>query len=415
MIVNDIHNELAPVREEQYLSEDMARKCSLSSISSPIVDIQGQAVTSDILVALLDRPAEMKQLVSRNSQFYEAIQRYITETQGEHTWKRFQDILYKPREKLPDRAWISRISHYLVHNSVLFSKFKEIVGYAEDIPETVSPPFHYRLSASSSTGSSATSHRRSRRLSNKSFDFDLTEDDSIIEEEAPEVPEGMFTNEEQFYQQTALSGQPRRRRSSCHDIYSEPHPTFVESKIDEVDEAEVENNDESDHLSELLDDNDDDNDDDDDTNNEVNLQNVNDRRKEQSSNGMDFIKLRDHPEIQTDLPKTHPAFFRKAKQLLSLAPSSRRFSATMRRNSILEDDMPSSPMTEMDEPRLQTCSDSDEEEKHGDLVRLICRTRRQQPDDIAWFNDIMEALSGWPELIDGLNDIANEVLNGNRR
>ncbi|KAG1230520.1 hypothetical protein G6F68_019282 [Rhizopus microsporus] len=119
----------------------------------------------------------------------------------------------------------------------------------------------------------------------------------------------MFTNEEQFYQQTALSGQPRRRRSSCHDIYSEPHPTFVESKIDEVDEAEVENNDESDHLSELLDDNDDDNDDDDDTNNEVNLQNVNDRRKEQSSNGMDFIKLRDHPEIQTDLPKTHPAFF----------------------------------------------------------------------------------------------------------
>lgn len=405
MILNSsMETEYPSLKEELYLSEDMARRCSISSFNSPIVDIQGQAVASDILVALLDRPTEMRQLVSRNNQFYDTVKRYVIETQGEQSWQRFQDILYKSREKLPDRVWMSRINHCLVHNSVLLSKFKEIVGYAEDIPEAVSPPF--RLSTSSSTGSSSAGRRRSRRLS--SFD-DFAEDDSIIEEEAPEVPEGMFTNEEQFYKDIT----PRRRRSSCHDLQAEPHPTFVESKIDEVDEAEIES-DTSDHLSDLLDDDDDDDDDEEEGSNETNLQKVSDHQQQSTHKEQGIIKLRDHPEIQEHLYETYSSYFRKAKQLLSLAPSSRRFSATMRRNSIMEDEILLSPFTEMDEPRLQTCDGMEGEEENGSLVHLICSTRRQQPDDIAWYNSVMGALGGWPELVDGLNDIVNDALNKNQ-
>ncbi|KAI9279771.1 hypothetical protein BY458DRAFT_470504 [Sporodiniella umbellata] len=399
MIVNSMNPELRSVGEEPFLSEDFNRRCSINSLSSSVVDLQGQAVAADILVALLDRSAEIRQLVSRNCQFYESLKHYVIETQGERAWQRFQDILYKPREKLPDRVWITRISQFLVHNSVLFCKFKEIVGYTEEIPESVSPPF--RLSSSSSSGSSSTTgRRRSRRFSN--FD-DWPEEENIIEEEAPEVPDGLFTNEEQFYKDST----PRRRRSSCHDLQAEPHPTFVESKIDELDEVEVES-DLSDHLSDLLESDDDDLED-----NELaktNFQSQN-RLRPTLSKEQKIIRLRDYPDVQQRLCQTHPAYFRKAKQLLSLAPSSRRFSATMRRNSIMEDEIPSSPVIEMDEPRLQTCSDSDEEEEHGSLAHLICTTRRQQPDDLAWYNNVMEALGGWPELVDGLNDILDQVLN----
>lgn len=421
MYVNNPHSELPTVKESQdVLTESFARKLSISSLSSPSVDIHGQAVPSDILVALLDRPAEMVQLVSRNRQFYDAIQHYITETQGEHAWQRFQEILYKPREKLPDRVWLTCISHYLAHNSIFLSKFKEIVGYTEDTPDTISPPFHYKMSTSSSTASSNTSRRRSRRLSARSFDLDWPEEDSIIEEEAPEVPEGMFTDEEQFYQQTTPVGQqqPRRRRSSYHAFQSEPHPTFVESKIDEVEEAEVESGNESDHLSELLDN---DEEDDDDYNSEANSQRISHDSsrqptfKDRTRNNMGLVRVRDYPDVQTSLPNVYPAFFRKAKQILSLAPSSHQFSANVRRNSILEGGMPASPVIDLDEPRVQTCSDNEEDEENDHLTQLICTTRRQQPDDYLWLNNVIEVLGDWPELVDGLKDIIDDALIDHRQ
>ncbi|KAG0762343.1 hypothetical protein G6F60_007265 [Rhizopus arrhizus] len=408
MFLDNINTELITIKEGQpgLIVEDVGRKRSLSSIISPSVDIQGQAVASDILVALLDRPGEMNQLVSRNYPFYESIQRYIRETQGEQAWQRFQDLFYKPREKMPDRTWISCISHHLAHNSLLLTKFKDIVGYIEDVPEVMSPSFYFGTFSSST--SSSTGRRRSRRLSNRSFEFDLTEDESIIEEEPSLFTESMFTNEEQFYQQSA--GYPRRRRSSCHTLQSEPHPTFVESKIDEVDEAEIDTGNDSDYLKELLRDTDDDDDEED---SDQDAHNFRTAFKEGNKNIQGLARLRDYPDIQASLSKAHPGFFRKAKQLLSLAPSSRRFSATMRRNSILEGEMPPSLVTEMDEPRLQTCTDSEDGEEKEDIIHLICITRRQQPDDVAWLDSIMEALYDWPELIDGLNDIINESLNEN--
>lgn len=386
----DVSHTFNPINEEEEVDE--MRNLSISSTGSHI-DIHGQAVSSDILVALLDRHSEMKDLVSRNYQFYDTIQHYIIETQGNEAWVRFQDVIYKPRHKLPDRVWMTQISHYLSHNPVFFSKFKEIVGYEEDDDDQDPPPPVFRKSSSSSS-------RRSRRLSSMSLGED--DNESISYEEAPKITEGIFNAEDPFHQ-------GRRRRSSYHSIQSEPHPTFVDVKIDEVDEANIEQDD-SDHLADLLDD--------DDEEEEVaptaRVKEIGagystPNKRTQQYSDMDLIKLREFPDVQQDFYKMHPSFFKKAKQLLSLAPSSRRFSATIRRNSILEDAMPPSPVTELDEPRM-TCVEDEEQDKNGHLAHLICCTRRQQPDDIAWLNSVMEALSGWPELVDRLHEIIQESL-----
>ena len=458
---NVINEELEEGQDQQqFLGQDLAsdlRNCSISSTGS--IDIDGQLVSSDILVALLDRPGEMKGLATRNSQFYEALEHYIAETQGNLAWQRFQDIVYKPRDKLPDRQWMNQITHFLVHSPVFLTKFKESVGYQDDeefvsTPSTPSfvPPI--KLTSSQSTGSINTigsnggggggggGRRRSRRLSSMSLGdaLDFNDDnDTVLFDDAPKVTEGMFASEDQFYHQCQQQNIPavgfggRRRRSSYHSIQSEPHPTFVESKIDEVDEANIEveareEDEDSDHLADLLDSEDDDDDENNDANN---LRIMNDRIKDigagsstptgkgRSSRNfcdMDLIKLRDFPNFQARLPQTHSTYFRKAKQLLSIAPSSRRFSATVRRNSILEDAMPPSPVTELDEPRFQTCSETDGEDMDGNnLARLVCTTRKQQPDDIAWLNSIMEALAGWPELIDSLHEIVQESLEDNTK
>ncbi|KAI7894900.1 uncharacterized protein EV154DRAFT_497342 [Mucor mucedo] len=405
--LNNSKDVILEDEEKESFSDEFSRKCS--------IDIHGQPVSSDILVALLDRPGEMKQLAARNAQFYESLEHYITETQGEAAWQKFQDLVYKPREKLPDRAWMNQISQYLVHNPIFLSRFKDTVGYEnEDENLFVSAPPPHKLSTSSSTGSNS-GRRRSRRLSNMSLGDILDHDeDSVLEEDAPNVPEGMFSNEDQFYQQHGN----RRRRSSYHSIQSEPHPTFVESKIDEVDEVEdrqdnYQGGDESDHLGDLLDS---DSSDDDDDNRDQN------RAKDIGAGystphhvthtyaDKDLIKLREHPDFQANLPYSHPAFFRKAKQLLSLGETAHHFSATIRRNSILEDAMPPSPVTELEEPRYQTCYSEEQDDADCKLTRLICCTRRKQPDDVAWMNGVMEALEGWPELIDRLHDIINESL-----
>ncbi|KAL7334404.1 hypothetical protein PS15p_200037 [Mucor circinelloides] len=453
-------NEEEEEQDQQYLGQDLAsdlRNCSISSAGS--IDIDGQPVSSDILVALLDRPSEMRGLAACNAHFYEALEHYITETQGKDAWKRFQDIVYKPRDKLSDRSWMNQISHFLAHNRIFLTKFKESVGYEDDevsvstsdytanAPSTLFVPPR-KLTSSQSTSSINTigsnhngggggGRRRSRRLSSMSLGdaLDYNDQDSISFEDAPKVTEGMFPTEDQFYHQYQQQNVPaggfgggRRRRSSYHSIQSEPHPTFVESKIDEVDEANIEvdaqeSDQESDHLADLLDSEDDDDKEDEDTDH---LKNSSDRIKDIGAGSstptgrghssrnycdMDLIKLRDYPEFQAGLPQTHAAYFRKAKHLLSIAPSSRRFTATVRRNSILEDAMPPSPVTELDEPRFQTCSETDEEDADGNnLARLICTTRRQQPDDIAWLNSLMEALAGWPELVDRLHEIVQESL-----
>ncbi|KAI8875081.1 hypothetical protein K501DRAFT_289508 [Backusella circina FSU 941] len=386
------NNTIEEEPEEYDLPEQLERQCSISSVNNPC----GQVVGQDILVALLDRPNEVKDLMARNGQFHHALENYITETQGSTAWQRFETVLYKSREKMTDRSWMANISLFFVHSPVFMSKFKEIVGYKEEEDEHLPTR---RLS----TSSVGARRRGSRRYSNMSFhDVFEANQEKLLLEERDSFADGMFDQQhQQFYQQPNVT----RRRSSCYSIQSEPHPTFIDFKIDELDEAQVNGDDSDDHLEDLLEDSDDD---DDLMAPDVEQTTYVHQRRPRPREYTDLLTLRDHPTFQTNLPSTHGAFFRKAQQLLSFSPSSSHFMATARRNSILQDEIPSSPVATAGEPRFQIC---DDEEAHGGgLAPLLCATRREQPDDIAWLDGVMEALEGWPELVDELHDIIEESL-----
>ncbi|KAH8553467.1 hypothetical protein BGW37DRAFT_261709 [Umbelopsis sp. PMI_123] len=93
--------------------------------SSPI-DINGHVVPDNILVALLDRDNEMKELASRNKTFFSMLESHL------HTsWLDFQRVLFARREQVPDAEWIKDISKYLEHAPALLEKFRELVGYEE--------------------------------------------------------------------------------------------------------------------------------------------------------------------------------------------------------------------------------------------------------------------------------------------
>lgn len=93
-----------------------------------------------------------------------------------------------------NHTWISCTSHHLVHDTLL-TKFKDIVGYIEDVPEMISKSLYFGIFSSTPSPSG---RRRKRRLSNKTFKFDLTKDESIIEEEPSSFAEGISTNKECF-------------------------------------------------------------------------------------------------------------------------------------------------------------------------------------------------------------------------
>lgn len=275
------------------------------------VDIRGQSVNSDILVALLDRPGEMHALTARNTHFYTALKNYITETQGADAWLRFQEIVYAPREEIPDREWINAISAFLSHNPVFLSKFKESVGYEDD------------------------------------DDYHSEEDEDSSPLPSPRQSYYYYDDDDE-----GVVGKRRRSRQSSggggasRSSMMRPPPTY-----------------------ECL------------------------------------LALRDYPNIQARLPLMCPAYFRKARQLMSLAPSASRSNA-VRRNSILEEvDVMDDSTGGDDEQRFNMC-DQDSEGPYEHFCQVVCTTRQEQPDDEAWLDAIVESLDGWPQLLDDLEQIA---------
>ncbi|KAI8086632.1 uncharacterized protein BX664DRAFT_282719 [Halteromyces radiatus] len=95
---------------------------------SPCIDICAHMVPSTILVALLDREQEMRGLVRHNMPFFETLQLHLGPTQ----WPLFEDILYRDRQQLSDKEWMSRIEQFLNQVPSLLGTFKELVGYVDD-------------------------------------------------------------------------------------------------------------------------------------------------------------------------------------------------------------------------------------------------------------------------------------------
>lgn len=299
------------------------------------VDIRGRSVQPDILVALLDRPNEMKALASRNPHFYSALENYIIETQGADAWAEFQDICYALRQELNDREWMAAISRYLANNPAFLAKFKESVGY--DDPST--------------------------RGDGGNEPSDYYDDEDEDEEEVEELAEEPSQFANLVAAATAAAGDeapPQRRKSSqlLHPIFHQAIPQNGSSY----------------------------------------------------SRRLDLIQMRRYPDIQERLPLVCPAFFRKAKQLMSRASCSDKLYSAARRNSILDQQEPDSTVAADldDQPRFNWC-------EHGQLdaydkfVKTVCTTRREQPDDGEWVNAVLEALDGWPELLDDLRDIARSL------
>lgn len=108
--------------------------------------------------------------------------------------KAFSRFTLQASGKTLNHTWISCISHQLVHDTLL-TKFKDILGDIENVPVMISLYFYFGIFSSSTSSSS--DRRRKHRLSNKTFEFDLTEDESITEEPSS-FAEGISTNKEQF-------------------------------------------------------------------------------------------------------------------------------------------------------------------------------------------------------------------------
>ncbi|KAI9006640.1 hypothetical protein CLU79DRAFT_565907 [Phycomyces nitens] len=275
------------------------------------VSIQGQSVSPNILVALLNRPREMQDLAVRNAFFYEAIESYIRDTQGDSEWESFQHIVYAPREEMPDRVWMASITDYLGHHPAFLGKFKESVGYQ----------------SSSSEGEDE---------DDEDDGDDEAEDDVDDQVQVPK-------------RAPKLNLQPYRRHSHNHVHYhpmqSEPHPSITSPTLREEGES---------------------------------------RGSEEGGLVAGLVALRAHPDIQVQLPELYPAFFQRAHRCMN------------------------SCIMSMDTPRFQTADTS--EDSFEPFITLISTTRRQQPDDGAWMESILEILKCWPELIDELSDIIDDSL-----
>ncbi|CAG8791731.1 7764_t:CDS:2, partial [Racocetra persica] len=101
----------------------------LDSPGASSIDISVRDLTSDILVALVDRDVEIKDLFVRNQDYFDFVKQ--TAFSSNVRWQEFLNVLFSPREKIPDFDWMNTISKLL--SPPLLVKFKVIVGPIGDM------------------------------------------------------------------------------------------------------------------------------------------------------------------------------------------------------------------------------------------------------------------------------------------
>ncbi|KAI9468466.1 MAG: hypothetical protein EXX96DRAFT_106395 [Benjaminiella poitrasii] len=105
-------------------SSSSSNECEfLLSPPTCVIDIQGQLVPDTMLVSLVNRPQEMRDLVHHNPTFFH---HQVAPTLP--SWSQFeQNVLYADRSQLSDEAWLAVISKSLA--PTLMNKLKDLVGY----------------------------------------------------------------------------------------------------------------------------------------------------------------------------------------------------------------------------------------------------------------------------------------------
>jgi hypothetical protein len=99
------------------------------------IDIAVRDLSQDILVALVDRDVEMRELFVRNQEFFDTVKQSIFE--DDDGWENFLKVLYSKREIIPDSEWMNSISEFLSPNPPFLVKFKEIIGFYDDDDDNV--------------------------------------------------------------------------------------------------------------------------------------------------------------------------------------------------------------------------------------------------------------------------------------
>ncbi|KAF9362301.1 hypothetical protein BGX34_006441 [Mortierella sp. NVP85] len=109
-------------------NEAQERAASESSSTQDIIlnHVFTGAAPQDMLVALFDRPSELQALAARHSEFFSLMYSSVSKTNRDE----FKAVLFKPRESLSDRDWMSAITDYLAPlPPCVLEKFKGIVGW----------------------------------------------------------------------------------------------------------------------------------------------------------------------------------------------------------------------------------------------------------------------------------------------
>ncbi|CAG8780698.1 32284_t:CDS:1 [Gigaspora margarita] len=102
----------------------------LNSPSSSL-DISVRDLNSNILVALVDREVEIKDLFARNQDFFDFVKQ--TFFSSDDRWQEFLNVLFSPRKQISDFNWMETISELL--SPPLLVQFKVIVGYYDHYEE----------------------------------------------------------------------------------------------------------------------------------------------------------------------------------------------------------------------------------------------------------------------------------------
>ncbi|KAF1805944.1 hypothetical protein FB192DRAFT_1275104 [Mucor lusitanicus] len=112
-----------PPEQQQQEEHDLLSPC----ITSPTIDINAQSVPDTMLVALVDRGSEMRDLVRFNKPFFASMANHL-----DTKWSRFENTLYCERSVMSDSEWLKRISKALQSAPAILDQFKDLVGFIPD-------------------------------------------------------------------------------------------------------------------------------------------------------------------------------------------------------------------------------------------------------------------------------------------
>ncbi|KAK4513059.1 uncharacterized protein ATC70_000097 [Mucor velutinosus] len=116
--------DLPPEQQHQQpQEEELLSPC----ITSPIIDINAQPVPDTMLVALVDRGSEMRDLVRFNKPFFSTMANHL-----DTKWSKFENTLYCERSVMSDSEWLKRISKALQNAPSILDQFKDLVGFISD-------------------------------------------------------------------------------------------------------------------------------------------------------------------------------------------------------------------------------------------------------------------------------------------